>query len=95
MIGIIQCLRLTKKTFHKELQSLVEIGVLTPIHQSQYGTPIFIIPKKEGTVRFITDYQKLNHNIIRNPYSLPRIGDTINQLEVFQYDTVLDLNTGY
>ena len=24
--------------------------------KSQYSTPIFIIPKKEGTVRFITDY---------------------------------------
>ena len=46
-----------KETFHKEIQRLVKIGVLTLVQQSQYGTPIFIISKKEGTVRFIIYYQ--------------------------------------
>ena len=35
-----------KEKFIKELKRLIEIGVLTPVHQSQYGTPLFIIPKK-------------------------------------------------
>jgi hypothetical protein len=39
---------------------LVDIGVLTPVQQSEWGTPVFIIPKKDGTVRFITDYGKVN-----------------------------------
>ena len=69
--------------------------MLTPVQRSKYGTPIFIIPKKEGTVSFIADYCNLKHKIVRNTYPLPIIGDTINQLEVLQYDTALDLNTGY
>ena len=54
---------INKETFCEDKQRLVEMGVLTPVQQSQYGTPIFIIPKKEDTVRFITDYRKLNQNI--------------------------------
>ena len=52
--------RIKKETFRKDIKRLVKIGVLTPVQQSQYGTPIFIIPKKEGTMRFIKDYRRLN-----------------------------------
>ena len=52
--------RIDKKTFLKELKILVEIGVLTPVQQSQYGTPVFIIPNESGTVRFKIDYRRLN-----------------------------------
>jgi hypothetical protein len=52
--------RINKETFRKELMRLVDIGVLTPVQQSEWGTPVFIIPKKDGTVRFITDYGKVN-----------------------------------
>ena len=37
---------INKEFFSKEIKCLVEIGVLTLVQQSQYGTPIFIIPKK-------------------------------------------------
>ena len=36
--------------------------------------PIFIIPDKEGTVKFIMDYHKLNQKLVRKLYPLPRIG---------------------
>ena len=62
-------LRINKENFQKYLKHLVEIEVLKPVHQSQYSTPVFIIPKKEGTVRFI--------KLVRKPYPLPRIGETM------------------
>ena len=54
--------------------------VLTLVQQYQYGTPVFIIPKKEGNVRFITEYHRLNQKLVRNPYPLTRIDKTIQQL---------------
>ena len=69
-----------KKKIFKYLKRLAEIGVLTPVRQSQYGTPVFIIPEKEGTVRFLTDYRRLNQQLVRNPYPLPRIAETMQQL---------------
>ena len=86
---------INKETFFKYLKYLVKIGVLTLVKQNQYGTPIFIIHNKEGTVRFIRYYRKLNQKLVRMPYSLPRTGDTMQQLEGFQYVNALDLNMGY
>ena len=82
-------------TFSKELQRLVKVVLSTPAQQSNYGTHMFIIPRKEFTVRFITDYLKLNQEIVITPYPLPRICETMQQLEGFQYATALDLNMGY
>ena len=86
---------INKETFRKELMRLVEIGVLDPVQESEYGTPVFIIPKKEGTVRFITDFRQVNSQIVRKPYPIPRIADTLQQMEGFTYATALDLNMGY
>ena len=46
-------------------------------------------------MRFIKDYHRLNQKLVRNPYTLPRIGKTMQQLEEIQYVTALDINMGY
>ena len=65
------------------------------MQQSQNGTPVFIIPKKERTVRFITDYLRLNQKFLIKSYSLPIIYETMKQLEGFQYAAELDINMVY
>jgi len=87
--------RINKDAFRKEILRLVEIGVLTEVQESAWGTPTFIIPKKNGTVRVITDFRKVNKMIKKKSYPIPRISDTLQQLEGFQYATALDLNMGY
>ena len=59
---------INKDFFRKERKRLVETGVITPVQQIQYGTPLFIIPKEEGTVRFITEYRRINQKLVRKPY---------------------------
>ena len=73
----------------------MKTGVLTPVQQSQYGTPIFIIPYKERTVRFIIDYHRLNPKLIIKAHSLPIIGETMQKLEGYQYAATLDINREY
>ena len=43
-------------------------------------------------MRLIKDYIRLNQKLVRKPYQLPRIGETMKKLEVFHYATVLDIN---
>ena len=50
------------------------------MQQSQYGMPVYIIPGKEYTLRSITDNCNLNKELVRNLYTLPIIGDTMQQL---------------
>ena len=76
---------INKETFRKEPKLLVKVGALTLVQYIQCSILLFIIPKKEVTVRFITYYCRLNHKSVKNPYPLPRIGGTMKQLEIFQY----------
>ena len=41
------------------------------------------------------DYCRINQQLVRNPYPLTRICETMQQLEGFQYVTALYLNVGY
>ena len=74
---------------------IVEIGVLRKINISEWAAPTFIISKKNGTVRFISDFTELNKIIRRKPFPIPRIQDLLLKLEGFKYASSLDLNMGY
>ena len=78
-----------------EVDRLVKLGVLKKQPESEWGSPAFVIPKKDGTVRFLSDFREVNKRIIRTPYPLPKISSTLQEMEGFTYATQLDLNMGY
>ena len=51
--------------------------------------------KKDGLVRFISEFRELNKRIRRKPFPIPKVPDLLLKLEGFQYATSLDLNMGY
>ena len=69
--------RIHKATLMKEIDRLVSIGVMKRQSSSQWASPTFIIPKKDMTVRTISDCRELNKWIVRRPYPFPK----------YQYDT--------
>ena len=83
------------KVFKKEVERLCELGVLKRQPESEWGSPTFIIPKKNGQVRFLTDFREVNKQIIRTPYPIPKISSVLQEMEGFSYATALDLNMGY
>jgi hypothetical protein len=38
----------------------VNIGVLEEYYSSEWASPSFVTPKKNGTIRVVTDFRKLN-----------------------------------
>lgn len=87
--------KIHEETFKKEIDRLISIGVLKKAKASKWTSPTFIVPKKNGTVRFVSDFRKLNKQIHRKPYPIPKISDTLQRLEGFTYASALDLNMGY
>ena len=83
------------KVFKLEIDRLVDIGLFTKVELSEWSSPTLCIPKKDGRIRVVTDYRKVNKCIKRKPHPLPNIMDTIMTLESFQYATCIDLNMGY
>jgi hypothetical protein len=82
------------ETTRKEVNRLCDIGVLKR-QQSEWGSPTFITPKKDQTVRVVSDFRRLNKMLVRKSFPLPKISTTLMQLTGFTYATALDLNMGY
>lgn len=49
-----------QKTVKREINRLTSLGVIKKSKSSPWSAPCFIIPKKNGTVRFLTDFRRLN-----------------------------------
>ncbi len=84
-----------KAVLMKEIKQLCDIGVLVWQPSLQWTPPTFIVPKKDSTVRTISDFTELNKCIVRKPYPIPKISAMLQELEGFTYATALDLNMGY
>ena len=46
-------------------------------------------------VRFIKEYHRLNHKVVRKPYPLPRMDKMMQKLKGFYYAITLYPNMGY
>jgi hypothetical protein len=66
-----------EQVFKEELNRLCEIRVLERCGASQWPSPSFIIPKTDGRVCWISDFRKLNEQILRKVYNLPKIQDIL------------------
>jgi len=61
-----------------EIDRLMGIGVLKRQSSSQWASLTFIIPKKDMTVRTITNFWELNKRIVRRQYPIPKISTTLH-----------------
>ena len=74
----------------KKIQELLNKGIIHP-YTSPCGSPIVLVPKKDGTWCMCVDSRALNKIMVKNRYPLPRIDDLIDQLRYVKYFTKLDL----
>ena len=77
-----------------QIQELLNKGIIKP-SSSSCGSPIVLVPKKDGPWHICVDFHVLNKITIKNHYPLPRIDDLIDQLKDAKYFTKLDLRIDY
>jgi hypothetical protein len=83
------------QTVKNKIKRLVETGVITSDVNSPWASPCFIIPKKDGTVRFLTDFLRLNTELERCPYPIPNISTLLQGIPKFFMLSSLDMSMGY
>ena len=65
------------------------------LSDNDWSSPCVLVPKKDGTFRFCTDFRKLNALTKTDSFPLPRIDDCIDRIGKATYVTKLDLLKGY
>jgi hypothetical protein len=87
--------KIHKEILIKEVDRLVKLGVLERQPAWEWASPSFIIPKKNKTVCFLSNFWEVNKRLIRKPFPTPKISTVLQELEGFTFAMALDLNMGY
>jgi len=80
------------QVFKNELDRLVSIGVLRECGATEWAAPTMAIPKKDNTIRVVSDFRELNKVIRRRVFPLPRIQDVLHRRTGYLFFTKLDVS---
>ena len=72
-----------KNTTIRELNRLVELGVVEFQPRWECASPSFIIPKKDLTIRMITDFREIYKRQVRKPFPIPKISTSTRARRIY------------
>ena len=78
----------------EEINRMLKNDLIQP-SESPWASPVVLVRKKNGKLRFCVDYRKLNSLTQRDCHPLPRIDELLDMFGCAKYFTTLDLASGY
>ena len=78
----------------KEVKKMLDNDIIET-SESPWASPVVLVRKKDGSLRYCIDYRKLNAITIKDSYPLPRIDESLDSLGGSRYFSTLDLASGY
>jgi transposase InsO family protein len=83
-----------REDIDREVNRMLNEKVIEP-SSGEWASPVVLIPKPDGTVRFCVDYRRVNALTIKDQYALPRMDDCLDSLGEARVFSTLDANSGY
>jgi hypothetical protein len=78
----------------RECDDMMKKGMIK-LSSSPWISPVVLVKKKNGDIRFCVDYRKLNSLTTKYSYPLPNIYDTLGALGGCRYFCTMDLAAGF
>ena len=83
-----------KQEIERQVKEMCDLGLVEP-SLSPWASPVVLVKKKDGSMRFCVDYRKLNAVTKKDSFPLPLINDVLDSLHGTNYFTTLDMKSGY
>ncbi|KAJ8346401.1 hypothetical protein SKAU_G00278020 [Synaphobranchus kaupii] len=83
-----------KKLVQAEIKTMLELGVIEESN-SAWNSPIVLVGKPDGSIRFCVDYRKVNEVSRFDAYPMPRVDELLDWLGTACFFSTLDLTKGY
>ena len=79
---------------HAHLKMMLDVGVIQPSN-SPWCNAVVLARKKDGSLRFCIDFQKLNSLTVKDSHLLPLICETLESLTGATHYSTFDMNSGF
>ncbi len=83
-----------RNTLLAHIEKMQVQGAIRP-SQSPWSSPCILVPKKDGSMRFVIDFHRVNTVTKKDVFPLPLISDILDSLGSAAHFSTLDLASGY
>ena len=84
----------TRDVMEEEIQEMIYLDVIEP-SISPYSSPVILVPKKDGSVRFCIDFRKVNKVTEFDAEPMPNTEEVIIKISGHKFFTKMELSKGY
>ena len=83
-----------RKAIEEEVNKMLQNDVIKH-STSPWASPVLLVPKPDGSMRFCIDFRKLNSVTAKDSYPIPRIDDILDNLNGSAFFSSMDLMCGF
>ena len=82
-----------REAVQEEIAKMLDRGIIEPSN-SPWSSPVVLVTKKDGSIRFYVDYRVLNSVTVKGAYSFPREDECLDALSRSKWYSSMDRQVG-